>query len=158
MRVRFGKPKDFGFDMLPVFIELADVQQTFLEFGGLLTRRGPIHGSLNFFNRVLTALVNKRSRIKLLSRMVQNVLDDGTRGFPKHVRKHIVQLQVGNGQAVLSTVLFPVDSMQTSEQEYFASQSAKSCSPLGNEEKRACLYSVRPLESVIPIQANIQVL
>ena len=30
--------------------------------------------------------------------------------------------------------------------------------PLVNEEKRDCLYSVRPLESVIPIQANIQVL
>ncbi len=38
--------------------------------------------------------------------------------------------------------------MQTSEQEYFASQSARSLSPLENEEKRACLYSVRPLESV----------
>ena len=30
--------------------------------------------------------------------------------------------------------------------------------PLVNEKKRDCLYSVRPLESVIPIQANIQVL
>ena len=28
-----------------------------------------------------------------------------------------------------------------------------SCNPLVKEEKRACLYSVRPLESVIPIQA-----
>ena len=67
-------------------------------------------------------------------------------------------------QQVFSRILntgiqyFPVDSMQTSEQEYFASQSARSLSPLENEEKRACLYSVRPLESVIPIQANIQVL
>lgn len=52
----------------------------------------------------------------------------------------------------------PVDSMQTSEQEYFASQSARSRSPLENEEKRACLYSVRPLASVIPIQAKIHVL
>ena len=53
---------------------------------------------------------------------------------------------------------FPVDSMQTSEQEYLASQSANSCNPLENEEKRLCLYSVRPLESVMPIQAYIQVL
>ena len=48
---------------------------------------------------------------------------------------------------------FPVDSMQTSAQEYFASQSANSRSPLENEEKRACLYSARPSASVIPIQA-----
>lgn len=47
----------------------------------------------------------------------------------------------------------PVDSIQTSVQEYLESQAAKSLSPLEKEEKRACLYSVRPLESVIPMQA-----
>ena len=47
----------------------------------------------------------------------------------------------------------PVDSMQTSVQEYLASQAANSLSPLEKEEKRACLYSVRPLGSVIPMQA-----
>ncbi len=78
MQVRFCKPKDLGFDMLPVFIELVDVQQTFLELGGLFTRYIPVYGSLNFRSRVFTAPVNKRSYIKLLSGMVQNVLDDGT--------------------------------------------------------------------------------
>ena len=38
---------------------------------------------------------------------------------------------------------FPVDSMQTSEQEYLASQSAKSCNPLVSKERRACLCSVQ---------------
>ena len=47
----------------------------------------------------------------------------------------------------------PVDSMHTSLQLYLTSQSHNSCNPLVKEEKRACLYSVRPLESVIPIQA-----
>ena len=37
----------------------------------------------------------------------------------------------------------PVDSIQTSVQEYLASQSDSSLSPLEKEEKRACLYSVR---------------
>lgn len=78
VRVRFCKAKDFCFDILPVFIELVDVQQTFLEFGGLFTRHSSVHSNLNFLNRVFTAPVNKRSHIKLLSRMVQNVLDDGT--------------------------------------------------------------------------------
>ena len=41
----------------------------------------------------------------------------------------------------------PVDSIQTSVQEYLESQAAKSLSPLEKEEKRACLYSVRPLGS-----------
>lgn len=36
---------------------------------------------------------------------------------------------------------------------YFASQSDGSCNPFVKEEQRACLHSVRPLESVIPIQA-----
>ena len=53
---------------------------------------------------------------------------------------------------------FPVDSIQTSAQECFVSHPANSRSPLENEEKRACLYSVRPFASVIPIQAKIHVL
>ncbi len=47
----------------------------------------------------------------------------------------------------------PEDSIQTSVQEYFASQSASYRNPFEKEEKRACLYSVRSLESVIPTQA-----
>lgn len=47
----------------------------------------------------------------------------------------------------------PVDSMQTSLQLYLASQSHSSFNPFVKEEKRACLYSVRLLESVIPMQA-----
>ena len=47
----------------------------------------------------------------------------------------------------------PVDSIQTSMQEYLASHAANSLRPLEKEEKRACLYSVRPLGSVIPMQA-----
>ena len=74
----FCKPKDFSFDMLSVFIELVDVQQTLLEFGGLFTRHSPVHSSLNFLNRVFTTPVNKWSYVKLLSRIVQNVLNDGT--------------------------------------------------------------------------------
>ncbi len=52
----------------------------------------------------------------------------------------------------------PVDSIQMSLQLYFASQPHNSCNPLVKEEKRACLYSVRPSESVIPMQAKIHVL
>lgn len=48
---------------------------------------------------------------------------------------------------------FPVDSIQTSLQLYLASQLHSSFNPFVKEEKRACLYSVRLLESVIPIHA-----
>ena len=48
--------------------------------------------------------------------------------------------------------------MQTWVQSYFASQSANSRNPFENEEKRACLYSVLPFASVMPIQAYIHVL
>ena len=64
--------------MLAVFIELVDVQQAFLELGGLFTGYCPIYSSLNLFNRVLAAPVDKWGHIKLLTGMVQDVLDDGT--------------------------------------------------------------------------------
>ena len=44
----------------------------------------------------------------------------------------------------------PEDSIQTSVQEYLASQSANSPSPLEKEEKRACLYSASPRFCSIP--------
>lgn len=78
VRVRFRKPKDFGFDMLPVFIELVDMQQTFLEFDSLFTRHSSINSGLNFFNRVFAAPVDKWGNVKMLTRMFQNVLNDGT--------------------------------------------------------------------------------
>ena len=77
VRIGLGKPEDFGFDMLPVCIQLVDVQQAFLEFGCLFTGYRPVHGSLDFLNRMLAAPVDKRRYIKLLTRMLQNVLDNG---------------------------------------------------------------------------------
>lgn len=47
----------------------------------------------------------------------------------------------------------PDDSIQTPKQEYLESHSANSPKPLEKEEKRACLYSVSPFVSVIPMQA-----
>lgn len=57
---------------------LVDVEQAFLEFGGLLTGYRPIHGSLNFLDRMLTVPVDKWSCVKLLTGMLQDVLDNGT--------------------------------------------------------------------------------
>ena len=59
VRIRFSKPEDFGFDTLPVFIELANVEQAFLEFGCLLTEYRSVHGRLNFLRRVFVASVDK---------------------------------------------------------------------------------------------------
>jgi len=53
--------------MLPVFIELVDVQQAFLEFSRLFTGYRSVHSGLNFFNRMLVAPVNKRGNVKLLT-------------------------------------------------------------------------------------------
>ncbi len=70
LRIRFGKPKDLGFYMLPVFIELVDVQQAFLELGSLFTGYRAVHSGLNFFNRMLAVPVNKRGNVKLLTGMI----------------------------------------------------------------------------------------
>lgn len=39
--------------------------------------------------------------------MRKNKLGDGTGGFAEDVREHIVEFQVGDGQTILSAVLFP---------------------------------------------------
>ena len=52
----------------------------------------------------------------------------------------------------------PVDSMQTSVHLYFESHSDRLRSPFVKVENRLSKYSVRPFESVMPMQAYIQVL
>lgn len=47
----------------------------------------------------------------------------------------------------------PIDSIQTSVQEYLESHAANSLGHIEKEEKRACLCTVRLLGLVISIQA-----
>ena len=105
-RVRLAQAKDFLFHIFLMCANLINVAQAFPEFCGLLVAYGSVNGGLNLFNRMLAAFVDEGCNIEFLARVFQNVADDGTRGFSKHVRKHIVQLQVGNGEAIERTVLF----------------------------------------------------
>ena len=60
-------------------------------------------------------------------------------------------LGLGDHDRMFCQLIFQVACSRI--QSYLASQSASFCKPFVKEEKRACLYSVRPFVSVIPIQA-----
>ena len=109
--------------------KFVDVNEALAEFDSLFGRDCPINSSLDFRDRRFAARVYKRRDIKGFARMVEDITGDRTCRLSKNITENIIKFQVGNSQA------------------------ANSLSPLEKEEKRACLYSVRPFGSVIPIQA-----
>ena len=102
--IRFSQTKDLLFNIFLMCVDFIDVPQAFFEFRSLLTGYRSVNGSLNLLDGMLATFMDKRCNVELLARMLQNVADDGTCGLPKHVRKHIVELQVGNSEAVERTV------------------------------------------------------
>ena len=109
--------------------KFVNVSEALAQFDSLLRRDRPVNGSLDFRDRCFAAWVDKRRDIKGFAWMFQDIVGNGTCRFSKDITENIIKFQVGNSQA------------------------ANSLSPLEKEEKRACLYSVRPFGSVIPIQA-----
>lgn len=106
---------------------------------------------------------NKAWFNRVTHKQVANPFSVFTVGFVAFLRFRIFGMSKSNPAGFLKNIkdrdpVFPDDSIQTSVQEYLASQSDSSCNPFEKEEKRACLYSVRLLVSVIPMQAYIQVL
>lgn len=59
---------------------------------------------MNFLNGSFTASVYKRSDIKNLAGVVENILHDRTGRSFKNVTEYIVKFQVGNSPTVLSTI------------------------------------------------------
>ena len=100
---------DFSFDLRTMLFEFVDVVETLAEFDSLLMGDSAVHSGLNLGDRGFTAPVNERRDVKRLPGMRQNELGDGTRGFAEHVGEHIVEFEVGHGEAVLSAVLFAGD-------------------------------------------------
>ena len=106
MSVGFSQAKNLPFNIFSMRAYLLNVLQAFSELGSLFTGYGPVNGDLNLVQGMLAALVDERRDIELLAGMLQNIGDDGTRGFPEHVRKHIIKFEIGDGEAVQGTVLF----------------------------------------------------
>ena len=103
--VGLHKRKDFLLNAIPVSIQLIDVIQAFPQFDGLFRTDGSVNGILNLVNRGLTALVNERCDIELLTGVSKDVLGNRPGGLSENIREHIIQFQTGDGQTVLRTVL-----------------------------------------------------
>ena len=78
MRIRLRKAQNFSLNRFTVSIELINMQQAFSEFCSLLTGYRSVNSGLHVLDRVFAAPVKKRSHVKLLTGMLQNVLDNGT--------------------------------------------------------------------------------
>ena len=76
--IRVCEPKDFGFNMFSVFAELVDVLQALFELRSLFSGYRPVNSSLYLINRVLAPSINERRNVKMLTGMIQNMLNDGT--------------------------------------------------------------------------------
>ena len=121
---------DFSFNLGAVLFELVDVVETLAEFDSLLMGDSAVHSGLNLGDWGFTAPVNERRDVKRLPGVRQDVLGDGTRGLAEHVREHIVEFEVGHGEAVLSAVLLAGDHV--GELHAIANQIAK----LANDWRR----------------------
>lgn len=79
------------------------------ELFSLLGTHLSVHGSKHLFIDCFHALSTETGNIcDFLCWILQNSVCNRRRGLPKDIRKHIVQLEVGDGQAVLRPVFSPV--------------------------------------------------
>ena len=76
------------------------------ELFSLFSTHLSIHSGPNLFNRGFDMLVKVRCNVKRLVAFQQTGRDRGS-CLVKDIRKHIVQFDVGNGQAVLCAVFLP---------------------------------------------------
>lgn len=86
-------------------IRFLDMVKALAELDSLLGGNGAVDGGLYFLDGRLAALMHKWGNVKGFSRMVDDVARNGKRGLSEYIAEHIVELQVGNRQAVLGSVL-----------------------------------------------------
>jgi hypothetical protein len=105
--IRYSKAQNFLFNPFTVFLDLVDVREAFTELGSLFTRNCAIDCGLDFANWMLAALIYEGRDIERLTRVVENMLGDGSGGFAEYIRENIVELKVGNGQAIPGAIFLP---------------------------------------------------
>jgi hypothetical protein len=90
-------------------LKLIYVAHALTKLDSMCRRHGAINCNLNFFNRGLASTMYEWCNIKVDSWVVQHELDDGRRRFAKNICEHIIEFQIGDGQAVESAVLLAGD-------------------------------------------------
>ena len=83
-----------------MILEFINVVEAFAEFDGLLHGDSAVYGSLNLFNRVLASSIHERGNVEVFSGMGEDVLCNGACGLTKDIGEHIIQFEVGDGEAV----------------------------------------------------------
>ena len=83
--------------------------ETLSEFHCLFGRDGTIDSSQYFLNRSFASAVNKRSYIKRFPWVLQDLFCNGTGRFTKYIRKHFIQLEIGDSKTVMRAILLTGD-------------------------------------------------
>lgn len=65
----------------------------------------PVYSGLNLRKRGFAAPVHELCDVERFAGMCKDVFGNGTSGFAKDISEHIIQFEVGYGEAILSTVL-----------------------------------------------------
>ena len=76
--MRLCQTKNLGVKFSDTLLLLINKSKTYFQLGCLFMTDCTIYGSLNFLDGMLTARMDKRGHIKCLSRMLQNLLNNGT--------------------------------------------------------------------------------
>ena len=71
----------------------------------LFGRNSAVYSGLNLRKRRFAAPVHELCDVERFAGMCKDVFGNGTSGFAKDISEHIIQFEVGHGEAILSTVL-----------------------------------------------------
>lgn len=97
--------QDKGFQLCFAFFQRIHVAADNFEFLSLFVDKDTVNCFLDLRNRRFAASMHKGSHIKRLSGMIQQLCCDGGCALAEHITEHVIKLEVGNGKAVLGTVL-----------------------------------------------------
>ena len=103
---RFDDTENCLDDFILVLFQFVDMVEALTKFHGLFRRNSTIDSSLDLLDGSLATTIDERGNVEFFSWMFEHVAGNGHRRFPEDIAEHVIQLEVGNGKAVLRTVLF----------------------------------------------------
>ena len=84
---------------------MVDVVKALAQLHSLFGRNSAVYSGLNLRKRRFAAPVHELCDVERFTGMCEDVFGNGTSGFAKDISEHIIQFEVGHGEAILSTVL-----------------------------------------------------
>ena len=84
---------------------MVDMVKALAQLHSLFGRNSAVYSGLNLRKRRFAAPVHELCDVERFTGMCEDVFGNGTSGFAKDISEHIIQFEVGHGEAILSTVL-----------------------------------------------------